>query len=273
MRGEFLDLSDARLYYYAAGTRGAGEPIVFIHGFPASGHLWSNVVPLAPAGHRVVVLDLLGFGRSDRPSGRGLAIADHARRMVEFLDALGIDRACIVGHDIGGGIAQLLTVTNPDRVSRLCLVDSVAFDAWPAFDVKLARAAVPLTRLMPPAVLLAAVRAGVLRGYTDRERGSHSVDLYLRPFTSPDGRDVLLDHFGQLRSRDTAAVAESLKGIAVPTAIVWGAGDVFLPVAIARRLHDTIPGSTLHVMSDAGHFLPEEAPRSLADILARLMNR
>jgi len=70
MRGEFLDLSGARLYYYAAGTRGAGVPVVFIHGFPTSSHLWNDVVPLMPQGHRLVVLDLLGFGRSDRPLTR-----------------------------------------------------------------------------------------------------------------------------------------------------------------------------------------------------------
>ena len=72
MRGEFVDIGGARLYYYAVGTRGAGEPIVLLHGFPTSSHIWSRVAPLLPNGHRVVVLDLLGYGRSDRPSGRPL---------------------------------------------------------------------------------------------------------------------------------------------------------------------------------------------------------
>jgi haloalkane dehalogenase len=60
MRGEFVDLSGARLYYYAAGSRGSGEPVVFIHGFPTSSHLWADVIPLMPTGHRRVLLDLLG---------------------------------------------------------------------------------------------------------------------------------------------------------------------------------------------------------------------
>ena len=70
MRGEFIDVNGARLYYYAAGSRGVGEPVVFLHGFPTSSHLWTEVVPLVPKGHRVVVVDLLGYGRSDRPAGR-----------------------------------------------------------------------------------------------------------------------------------------------------------------------------------------------------------
>src|SRR5918996_1451709 len=108
MRGEFLDINGVRLYYYAAGTRGAGEPIVLLHGFPTSGHLWNEVVPLLPTGHRVVVLDLLGFGRSDPPAanGNGLDLRSHADRLIAVFDHLHINFACVVGHDIGGGVAQ-----------------------------------------------------------------------------------------------------------------------------------------------------------------------
>src|SRR5690348_870952 len=130
MRGEFLDLSGARLYYYAAGTRGVGIPVLFIHGFPTSGHLWSEVVPLMPRGHRIVVLDLLGYGRSDRPLKRAVDVRAHAERVVAFLDELRIQRACVVGHGVGGGIAQSLAIRHPARVSHLCLIDSVAFDRW-----------------------------------------------------------------------------------------------------------------------------------------------
>ena len=116
MRGEFLDLSGARIYYYAAGTRGAGNPVVLIHGFPTSSHLWNDVVPLMPAGHRIVVVDLLGYGRSDRPHGRGVDVAAHAERIAALLDELHIDRACVVGHGMGGGVAQWLAVRHASRV-------------------------------------------------------------------------------------------------------------------------------------------------------------
>ena len=101
MRGEFIDLDGARLYYYAAGSRGAGEPVVFVHGFATSGHLWSDVVSLMPAGHRLIVLDLLGHGRSDPPGTRPLTLHAHAERLVALLDALGVGVACVVGHGLG----------------------------------------------------------------------------------------------------------------------------------------------------------------------------
>jgi len=273
MRGEFLDLDGSRLYYYAVGSRGAGEPIVLLHGFPTSSHLWNAVAPLLPAGHRVVVVDMLGYGRSDPPRGTGVDLRSHADRVVAMLDHLGINFACIVGHDIGGGVAQSVAVRHPQRVSRLCLVNSVAFDAWPAREVKIARAMLPLTRHLPPSWILSVVRADLLRGYLDHERGTHGVDLYLRPFAASDGRDVLVSHLLALDSAETQTLAPRLKNIVSPTAIVWGQQDPFLPAALGERLQAAIPNSTLDVIRNARHFVPEESAHEVAAAIGRLLRR
>jgi pimeloyl-ACP methyl ester carboxylesterase len=273
MRGEFVDLNGAQLYYYAAGTRGAGEPVVFVHGFPTSGHLWSDVVPLVPGGHRVVVLDLLGYGRSDRPAGRPVSIRAHADRVIELLDLLGINYACIVGHDIGGGVAQWLAVKYPHRVSKLCLVDSVAFAEWPTRDVKLARAMLPLTRHLPATWLLSILRSDLLRGYQDHERGIRSIEQYVRPFASAEGRDAFMEHLLALESADTVSVAARLKEIMAPTAIVWGRHDPFLTCELGKRLQQAIPGSSLEIVQTGRHFLPEDAPAKIGDALKVLLAR
>lgn len=273
MRGEFLDVNGARLYYYAAGSRGAGEPIVLIHGFPTSGHLWNGVVPLLPAGHRVVVLDLLGYGRSDPARLNGVAIKAHADRLVAVMDQLGINFACLVGHDIGGGVAQSVAVRFPHRVSRLCLVNSVAFEGWPQREVKIARAMLPLTRHLPPSWILSLVRADLLRGYLDHERGSHDIDLYLRPFADSDGRAALMSHLVGLDASETTALATRLGNVVSPTAIVWGAEDPFLPAATGARLHAAIPRSTLEVIPQARHFTPVESAHRVADAISKLLAR
>lgn len=273
MRGEFVDLGGIRLYYYAAGTRGAGEPVVFLHGFPTSGHLWTDVVPLVPPGHRVVVVDLLGYGRSDRPLGQPVTIRAHADRMIELLDNLGINYACVVGHDIGGGIAQWMAVRYPQRVSRLLLVDSVGFADWPTRYVKLARAMLPLTRHLPATWLLSILRTDLLRGYQDHDRGARSVELYVRPFASVEGRDAFMEHLLALESSETAALAPRLGEIVAPTALVWGRSDPFLPLALGQRLRQAIPGATLDVVPNGSHFLPEDAPARVGDALAALLAR
>ena len=273
MRGEFVDVGGTRLYYYAAGTRGAGEPIVIIHGFPTSSHLWREVVPLLPAGRRVVVLDLLGYGRSDRPQEHDLSIKGHAERVIALLDALRISYAAIVGHDMGGGIAQYLAVRHPTRVERLCLIDSVGFDEWPSRQIKMAKATLPLTRLLPATWILSALRSELERGYGEENRGARSIDIYIRPFCSSEGRDVLVEHLEALDPEETVALGARLGEIMAPTAVITGAHDPFLPPAVAKQLHEAIPGSTLDVIPDVRHFTPEEAPEAISKILEQWLKR
>ena len=273
MRGEFIDVGGTRLYYYAAGTRGGGEPIVLLHGFPTSSHLWARVVSCLPAGHRVLVVDLLGYGRADRPQGRPLGVRAHAERVIELFDALGINYACVVGHELGGGVAQALAVRWPARVARLGLVCSVGYDCWPVRELRLARGMLPLTRHLPPTFLTSLLRKELLRGFVDHERGARSVDRFLRPFGSADGRDALVEHLLALDAAETQALAPRLRDLVMPTAVVAGAHDPFVTPSVAERLAGDIPGATLELLPDARHFLPEESPRAVADAVTRLLAR
>ena len=273
MRGEFVDLAGSRLYYYAAGTRGSGEPIVLIHGFPTSSHLWNEVVRQLPSGHRVVVVDLLGYGRSDRPGEQDVSIRGHSDRMLALMDALGINYACVVGHDVGGGIALAMSLRAPARVSRLCLIDSVAFDEWPSREVKMARAMLPLTRHLPATWLLQVLRTDLMRGYTETSRAAHSIEKYVRPFASLEGRDAFMHHLASLDAAETESFTSRLKDVISPTAILWGAEDPFLPMGIGARLHAEIPKSTFEVLPGLRHFVPEEAPERVAGVVAELLKR
>ena len=200
-------------------------------------------------------------------------LRSHADRVVAVLNALGINYACVVGHDIGGAVAQIVAIRHPQRVSRLGLISSAAFDAWPPREVKLARAMLPLTRHLPSSWIHSIVRADMLRGYQDHEKGAHDVELYLRPFLESDGRDALMSHLHALSSAETQAIAPRLKEIVSPTAIVWGESDPFLPVSLGARLRDAIPQSTLEVIPDARHFVPHEAPSSVAHAIGQLLKR
>jgi pimeloyl-ACP methyl ester carboxylesterase len=273
VRGEFVEAGGARLYTFAAGTRGGGEPVVLLHGFPTSSLLWARVAGFLPEGHRVLLVDLLGYGRSDRPGGRPLTLRAHAERVVELLDAFGINYACVVGHDVGAGIAQQLAVRWPQRVARLGLVSAVAYDGWPVRELRLARAMLPLTRHLPPTFLLSLLRKELLRGYAEPGAGLRSVARYVRPFGTPEGRDALVEHLLALDAAETQALAPRLKELVMPTAVVTGAHDPFLPPAVAERLAGDIPDATLEVIADGRHFLPEEHPRAVADAITRLLAR
>lgn len=272
MRGEFVDLSGARLYYYAAGTRGSGNPVVFIHGFPTSGHLWSDVVPLMPAGHRLVVLDLLGYGRSDRPLGRRVDAHAQADRVVALLDELRIERACLVGHGFGGGVAQSIAVREPARVSHLCLVDSIAFDRWPIRRLRLSRALLPLGPIVPPSFLISRLRHELERGYGDPTRAARSIEIYVRPFAKADGIAALSANVKGIAQRDLD-IHGRLSSLDMPATVVWGRRDHVMSVDTGRALAERIPAAVLEVIDDGYHFTPEETPRQVADAIAALLRR
>ena len=273
MRGEFVDLAGVRLYYYAAGSRGAGAPVVFLHGFGTSGHLWSEVVSLMPGGHRIVVVDLLGHGRSDPPHGHPLSLDAHAGRVTALLDTLGVRTACVVGHGMGGGVAQAMALSAGSRVASMALVSSIAFADWPTRDVVLARRAMPLLRHLPPSWLLSMVRSELERGYGDAPRAAHALDKFGRPFASMEGRKALREHIEALDGAETRALGARLPTLGIPVAVVWGTADPLLPLSLGRRLAEAIPGATLYVVDDGRHFLPEENPRQVADAVARLLER
>ena len=271
MRGEFLDLNGHRLYYYAAGTRGAGEPVLFLHGFPTSSFLWTSVVRCMPEGHRLIVLDQLGFGRSDPPAGASVSVSAHAQRAIAVLDALNVSRACVVGHDLGGAVAQWMALHESERVTRMVLVNSVGLDGWPRWRTRVVRRLAPVARVIPAPLVAGEAYAGLVRGFAERDEGRRALDLFLRPFATPVGRDTLLLHLDAQRADETAAMA--LAEVRTPTAVVHGAHDPFVPVSLARRLAAAIPGATLDVLADAAHFTPLDAPDRVAGAVGALLAR
>ena len=273
MRGEFIDVGGVRLYYYAAGTRGAGEPIVLVHGFPTSGHVWGELVPLLPRGHRVVVVDLLGYGRSDRPGRASLSVEAHAQRVLQLMDALGISAATLVGHHLGGAIVQAVAVRAPQRVTRVALVDSIGADVTVTGTFALVRAFLPVARVLPSSLLFRGLRADLGHRYMDPDRGRHSIDLYLRPFESDGGRRTLLRHIASFDEREIASLTTSLANVQQPVALIWGADDRFVPPSVARELRSKLPHATLDIIESARHFTPEEAPERIASVVDGLLRR
>lgn len=273
MRGEFVDVAGCRLYYYAAGTRGAGEPVVFLHGFPGSSHLWHDVVPLMPPGHRLVVLDQLGSGRSDRPSRTSLSVTAHAERLRLLLDDLCIDSACLVGHGSGGAVAQALAISHPERVSRLALIDSAAFSFWLRRAAPLARLLAGFGTLLGAPILAGLVHGSMLGGFADHDNGRRALDQYLRTYTAQLGVHALMAQLRAMRDVEVASLAPRLASISAPTSIIWGADDPYLGVSVGERLRDAIPGATLELIPGARHYAPNDAPDRVATALERLLAR
>jgi pimeloyl-ACP methyl ester carboxylesterase len=279
MRGEFVDLDDTRLYCFASGTRGVGEPIVLLHSAFTSSHLWRDLLPRLPKGHRVLVVDLLGHGRSDHPREADFGTHAHARRVIALLDVLGVEPACVVGHGVGAAIAASLALQAPERVTRLmlcnpCLIRTAGEDApAPRSFRRLARAT-PLWRRLPPDWVASALHSALVRGYSNKLLAAHVMDVYLKAFRSDAGREVACR---QLESVCAASsVVELPSGaLSMPVGLMLGAADPFTPRGgepLRRSLAASVLGEfTVHRLAGMSHAIPEEAPDRLAIAVAELL--
>lgn len=274
MRGEFVDVGGVRLYYYAAGTRGGGDPIVLVHGFGTSSLLWRGLIPLLPPGRRVVAADLLGWGRSDRPFNSALTAGAHADRLRGLLAELRIDRACFIGHDLGATVVQRFSQAWPALVSRLCLVDPPAGRHWAA-SASVSPGAATMLGGPLSAFARGRIRARMISGYMNREAGARSCMRYLKPFADAAGGIVLARHARALRAESfdlngwSGSAAPRSGGI--PTAIVCGSLDSLAPPRRARKLAGSLADTTYHEIEGMGHFSPEEAPARLSELLGTLL--
>lgn len=282
MRGEFVDIGGARLYCYASGSRGAGIPIVLVHGTFTSSHLWRELLPRLPKGHRVLVFDLLGHGRSDRHSNRSMTVAGHTERLIGLLDEFAVSAACVVGHGLGAAVATRLAHLCPRRVTKLALINP-SFLAENARDVRIPgslrrlAAFVPLWKRLPGDWLASALHTALLRGYAQRDVGAHSLDLYLKPFRTREGRDSACAQLLALRASSGDTVeALAPDALTLSVTAVLGDDDPFLQPQRAERVLQalsTATGSKVVVqrLSGVAHIAPEEAPDRLATIIGKLL--
>jgi len=245
---------------------GEGPDVILLHGIPTHSYLWRNVA-VRLKGFRTLLVDFIGYGDSEKPENVDLSLSAQASYVKELMDELGIRKAHIVGHDIGGGVAQVMTVNYPDSVKSMVLVDSAGLDFWPVPHI--ARLKDPAwDRLIEKIDLTDGLRRGLLMGVVNKANITDDVVReYERPFRGVEGRRAYLRAARALDFRDTMKVAGQLRNVSPPTLIVWGAQDEYLPPERGRKLSQTIKNSKLIILENVGHFSPEDAPEFLATVI------
>ena len=261
----FARIGDATIRYLDAG---AGTPVIFIHGLGASMYAWrKNLAPVMAAGYRVLALDLLGFGSSDKPA-RGYTNAAYAQLVVALMDSLHLPDAVLVGHSMGGEIAAEVAIAFPTRVRGLVLIGAAGLGTREPLLFRLARWPV-----VGPLVLAFRGRALVGRllrsTYADpRKVTEPDVDQYYAPVAEAAYgralRGVLREfHFGGLEGR--------LDAIAAPTLVLWGEADRLIPIALGRALAAHLNRSAFLSVPRAGHSVQEEAPDEVNRLLIKFL--
>jgi pimeloyl-ACP methyl ester carboxylesterase len=249
--------------------KGAGPAALFVHGVLLNGHLWRNQIEALADTRRCIAIDLLAHGDTEIDGKQAVSATANAHMLREFLDALRIEQADLIGNDSGGGIAQIFAALNPERVRSLTLTDCDAHDNWPpdAFKPFLEMVAAGGLHRTLEAMLLdkSVYRSPRALGPAYEEPGrvtDATIETYLRPFVRTEGRVRDLERFLlAFDCKHTLAIEQPLRTLNVPTLIVWGTDDVYFDVRWSKWLADTIPGTKRRVeLQGARIFFPEERP-------------
>ena len=264
-----VNIDGAQLAYRRAGS---GPTVLLVHGIPTSSRLWDAVGAELAAGFDVIAPDMLGYGESSKPLDRDVSISAQAELLSGLLEALGVGPATVVGHDIGGGVAQIMAVHEPGRLAALGLINAVCFDSWPIPAMLALKRSAPLAGRLPEGWVTGALAQGISREVPEGQAREAMRDGLAAWDRDPDSLRAFFRNVEALDSRHTQAIASELGGIAVPTHVVWGAADRFQKPEYATRLRDAIPGATLR-MIDAGHFVPWARPAEVTAEVRELAGR
>jgi pimeloyl-ACP methyl ester carboxylesterase len=272
-----ISLHGRRVIYRIAGS---GPAVVLIHGMLNSSSHWQAVALDLARDHTVVAPDLIGHGDSAAPRG-DYSLGAHAASIRDLLAAIGIDRASIVGHSLGGGVAMQFFYQFPQRVERLVLISSGGLGQ--EVSPLLRSAALPGTS----ALLSLIIQPRVLNGLADagrrlRERAIDSgvylqaIARALRPLESAEARHAFLHTLRSVidvRGQRVSATDRLYLLETMPTMIVWGERDNTIPLAHGRRAHEAIPDSFFRTLPRAAHFPHLEDPDGLARLLREFIQQ
>lgn len=252
---------------------GEGPPVVYLHGIPTTPRLWRYVIPEVNNA-RSLAWTMVGYGAAmDEGRDQDISVGRQADYLAAWMRHLGIDSAVLVGHDLGGGVAQIMAVRHPGLVRGLVLTNAISYDSWPIPQVKLLRAAAPLVERLPVELFRLVYTSFMFQGHTTREQARAAVAEHFPYYERSEGAAAFMRQVRSLDVRDTLAIADRIPDIGVPTRIVWGAADQFQKIGYGYRLAYEL-GAPLDRVEDGKHFVPEDHPDRVSaavnDLLGRL---
>jgi pimeloyl-ACP methyl ester carboxylesterase len=269
-RSQTIELHGQPVSYLHAGR---GPALVLIHGITSSSRTWARVLPGLAERHTIIAPDLLGHGASAKPRG-DYSLGAFASGIRDLLVALGIERATVLGHSLGGGIAMQLAYQFPERVQRLILVSSGGLGREVSIMLRAATlpgAELVLPLLSPSLRATAAATAAVLRRAGIRlTPGAEGVTDGLGSLAAGDARRAFLHTARSIlgpSGQRVSATDRLYLAAWLPTLLVWGQRDRMIPVTHARRAAAAMPDSRLEIFKTAGHFPFNDDPQRFVDVV------
>jgi len=261
--GRIVDLPGGDLHVREDGPRDA-PAVVLLHGFACSLHWWDHITPALARDHRVVRFDLLGHGGSEKPK-EGYGMESQARLVAAALDRLGVRRADVVGHSMGGSVATALAEQRPVLVESIVILDSPSKsgDAELPFTARLGFVPVlgqAINRVVPDGMVRDGLESAFAKGFDVPDRFVE--DFRDMTYTSYDDSHRASDDYNE-----ESGLAERLADQSVPLLVVFGSEDDLVDPKSAQG-YRSVPGARVVVLDGVGHSPHVERPAATARLIA-----
>ena len=243
----WVQLDGLGIHYVDEGY--GSRPVLMVHGNPAWSYMWRNLIPAVSASHRVLALDLMGFGKSDKPHPALHDFPHHARIVSGFIQSLGLRNVVLLVHDWGASFAMQYVVRNPQNVAGLIVMNTFLtsdFRMPPGAAAKITPSIIKDSAVHPENVTEETMKA------------------YWAPFPDDDSK-IVYQSFARMfpdnpyhpSFKAMKEIEQGLSTLKIPTLLLWGTGKS--APTYAERISKMIPDSRLQTVN-AGHFVPEDAP-------------
>jgi len=265
-----VDVDGTNVHYLACGE---GDPVIMLHGWPTSAHLYRDILPIVGRSKRAIALDLPGYGWSDKPPNTRYSFTYYEKILEGFLDALDIANTDLVVHDLGGPVGIFWALRHPEKVGRLALLNTLVYPemSW-AVKVFGLSLRLPLIRdwMSSPAGIRFSMRFGV----SNKEKITDEVLRgYQEPFTTKEAKNGLVNGALGLSMKGFHEITENLSQFKGPLRIIYGEQDRILPdvTKTMQRVKQDLPQADITALPNCGHFLQEDDAETVGTLLEEFL--
>lgn len=270
-QSQFITIRGVNYHYLEYPASGPG--LFLLHGLGSSTFSWEELAPLLQAaGYRVYALDLKGSGWSDKPAASDYDLFTLRDEIDRWLETMGLRTVVFVGNSLGGSLALLLALENPDRISRLVLIDAAAYLKKLPWVFRLAK--LPFSKELSRIVFKRwLIKLAMKQAFFQRERvTAERIDAYYERLKSPGCLEAQIALVRSLGFRILNRYDQRLPALDIPTLLIWGEDDPWVRLSVGRRLNRELPHSTLRIIPHCGHAPQEELPEETAGLIINWLN-
>lgn len=268
---EFVEVQLMNVHYRDEGPPTDTIPLILLHGTSSSLLTWEECVKDLRNQHRIISMDLPGFGLTGPHPNNDYSIAAYVSFLNEFLNKMGVTRCYLVGNSLGGQIAAAYAAVYPNQIDKLVLIDPAGYPMRGSKgSLAFTLAQIPVVnRLLTKMTPRLLVKKSLEDVYADKSKVTDAlVEVYFDMACREGNRKALVERLKSNQVMDTTFISK----LSMPTMVIWGALDYLIPVANAYKFQRDLLNDTLVILPGVGHIPMEESPVKVAQVISAYLN-